>query len=86
MKELINKIKRRIEIKETLRLNNGLLHSHQKDIDSIDDELDLISNGEIEADDAYIGTLLQEKLKIQQKICIAVERMVKLENELKGLF
>ena len=81
----IQKLKRKEEIKRLLSLNEGLLRLYQYEIDGIDEELDLISKGIEEGDEPYIGSLLHDKIKCQQKICEVVASMIKLYDELKGL-
>lgn len=85
MKNLFEKEKRRKELKSKLNEVRNDLHNFQRVIDSINEELDLIYQGKLHTNQEYVGTLLQRKLKVQQNIVGAVEVMVNIERELKGL-
>lgn len=85
MKNLFEKEKRRKELKNNLKNVRNDLHNFQRTIDSINEELDLIYQGKLHTNQEYVGTLLQRKLKVQQNIVGAVEVMVNIERELKGL-
>ena len=86
MKNLFEQFKKGIELRKQLKETRNSLHEHQTKMDSINEELDLIGEGKLHADDTHIGTLLQRKLLIQRDICYAVETIVNIERELKGLF
>ena len=91
IKDLLNNLKRRTELKEDLKKCSDDIRNSKRVIDSINNELDLIREGKLngmsrEEREAYIGTLLQKKIKEEQLIVVAALRMIDIENALKGLF
>ena len=86
MKQLVNNLKRRKELKEELKLHQINLYALKVKFDSINQELDSIAEGKLVADEAHVGTLLQLKIKCQQDAAEHSFAIIDIEDKLKELF
>ena len=91
MKRILEKLERRKELKDELEMRRNDIRGSKRVIDSINHELDLIRDRKFntmspEEYEAYIGTLLQKKIKEEQLIVVAALRIVSIEDTLKELF